>query len=102
MKTNNNSSECALKINQVLSIVLVLMILGTSMGMYTTNSAKIVAEVNENSIQEIQLAEVTETTSDERQFETTSRSAEERMVEEPQPTYISIEEIEISRDMDLT
>ena len=101
MKTTNNSSECALKINQVLSVTTVLMILGTSMGVYTTNSAKMVAEVNEDSVQEIQLAEVG-TTSNERQFETTSRGAEERIIEEPQPTYISIDEIEISRDMDLT
>ena len=104
MKINNNSSsEGALKIRGMISILITLVITGTSIGLYLPHTMQ-VASVNVEETEpttEIIVADAGQTTA-ERQLETTSRGSEERVIEEPKKQYISIDEIEISRDMDLT
>ena len=102
MKNNNNSSEGALKIKNTLIIFLVLLIIGMSIGFCRTNTIEVASEMKENNIsEEIIIADASQTTT-ERQLDVTSRGSEERVIEEPKKQYISIDEIEISRDMDLT
>ena len=104
MNTNTNSSEGALKFRNVLTIATTIVITGTYVGLYTANNLKLANNFKENENKteiEMQVAELPQTTN-ERQFATTSREAEERIIEEPKEEYISIDEIEISRNMDLT
>lgn len=103
METNLNSSECALKISRIIAIFVILVVTGTSIGLYTSNTTQIASVNEEKAIEmEVQVADVLQTTSVERNLNITSRNAGERVVEEPKVQYISIDEIEISRDMDLT
>lgn len=103
METNLNSSECALKISRIIAVFVIFVITGTSIGLYTSNTTQVASVDEEKTVEvEVQIADVI-TTSVERDLNTTSRSAGERVVEEePKVQYISIDEIEISRDMDLT
>lgn len=101
MNTNTNSSEAALKIKGVLPIVTTLVITGSCIGLNTTNTIKVASQIDESKAI-MQTMELAQATSTERELETTSREAEERIIEEPKEEYISIDEIEISRDMDLT
>lgn len=104
METNFNSSECALKINRIIAVFVILVITGTSIGLCTSNTMQVASIDDENVIEiELQIADVMQsTTTQERDLNATSRNAGERVIEEPKVQYISIDEIEISRDMDLT
>lgn len=101
----NNDTTCGLKIKQVIATLIILVITATigQMFIFKQENLQIAKEETlevENTIEKAKVE-----SSFEREIEVTSRSAEERIVEETieeQPQYISIEEITISRDMDLT
>lgn len=123
-----NDSKSALKIKQFITIFSIFILLGTSMQVFGNNQiiqmsiAKQKQETEKNNImvniQEEVLPNVQVADNYKRQIETTSRYAQERtktqnptqeeqtileeMIEEPQVTYIPIEEISISKNMDLT
>lgn len=96
MKSNG---ECALKIKQLLSILVVLLVLGTNIQFFVISKKEVAKEnLEQTNIihEEVEIAQITQ----ERENESTTRSLEERKIVEEK--YISIEEIIISRDMDLT
>lgn len=104
-------SKSALKIKQLISVFVIIMTLGTSIGLFETNE-------RENQIAKFEIKKETEkteeenikiakTTSNERNAKITSRSEVNRTANENKPAqavvkYVKIEEIKISRDMDLT
>ena len=101
----NNDTTCGLKIKQVIATLIILVMTATigQMFIFKQENLQIAKEETLEVENTIEKAEVE--SSFERETEVTSRSAEERIVEEnieEQPQYISIEEITISRDMDLT
>lgn len=98
-----NNSEGGLCIKQILAVVMTLVIVGSQIQLFVYKKQDIqvanIQEVEKNIMQEeIQVS------TQERETKTTTRSAEERIVEEKQeePKYITIEEIKISKDMDLS
>ncbi len=100
----NNDTTCGLKIKQVIATLIILVMTATIGQMFIFKQENLqIAEETLEVENTIEKAEVEN--SFERETEVTSRSSEERIVEEiieKQPQYISIEEITISRDMDLT
>lgn len=105
----NNDTTCGLKIKQVIATLIILVMTATigQMVIFKQENLQIAKEETLEVENTIEKAEVEN--SFERETEVTSRSSEERIVEETiketveeQPQYISIEEITISRDMDLT
>jgi len=106
METDSTS---VLKIKQVITLFLILMILSNSIQLFgfiqeKTQVAEIEIQekmISENEIEEIQVAD---TTTQERIETVTARSGEERILIEEivVEQYISIDEIIISKDMDLT
>lgn len=103
-----NDSNSGLKIKQIIGVIFTLIIVSTNMQAFikTNENIKVAKKENEqieqNTINQIQVA-----MTEERQTNSTTRGAEERVieekiVEEPKEQYITIEEIKISRDMDLT
>ena len=108
MNINSNSSDGALKIKEIFILIIILVIFGTCVSLYNANTIEVATVVSDNSNtqMEIQVASISQPTV-ERQFDLSSRSSGERTIEEvaieePKVEYISIDEIEISRDMDLT
>lgn len=105
MSISNNSSEGALKIREIFIFIIILTVLGTSISLFRTNKYKVAAKLDEDNEQlEIKVAEISRPTI-ERQIVSSTRYLGERSIEEPEEEkvhYISIDEIEISRDMDLT
>ena len=107
-----NNSTSGLKIKQVIATILILIILSANIQLFSFIQEKTqVAEIKEieqvkvleNNTEEVQVADVATVTSKERTSEVTARSAEERTLENKQEEkYITIEEITISRDMDLS
>lgn len=106
-------SKSALKIKQLISVFLIIMTLGTYIGLFKTNEREIQISKFETKkevekLQEKQQSiEVAQETSCEREIKVTSRSEanrNENQNEIPQAIvkYKNIEEITISRDMDLT
>lgn len=103
-----SDSKSGLKIKQIIMIVIIILVLGTSLRLFsfiqpTTQVAQIEIIPEENSIQEeIQVADINY----ERDVKTTTRSAQERTIEQveviEQKKYITIDEITISKNMDLT
>lgn len=96
----NNDTKGELKIKQIIATLIILVMTATISQVFIFKQEKIqVAKEEtleiENNIEKAELK-----SSFERETEVTSRSSEERIIEETQ--YISIEEITISRDMDLT
>ena len=97
-----NNSKSELKIKQIIGIVFILVLIATNMqaviktnnNMQTAKSKK--ENIEQNTINQIEVATI------ERELNTTTRASEERIIEEQQEKYISIEEIKISKDMDLT
>ena len=89
---------------QILGIVLTLVIMSTNIQLFISNKNIQLGDnqnqtIEENTTEQIQLA------AQEREIKTTTRSAEERIIEEQEiedTKYITIEEIKISKDMDLT
>lgn len=100
----NNDTTCGLKIKQIIATLIILVMTATIGQMFIFKQENLqIAEETLEVENTIEKAEVEN--SFERETEVTSRSSEERIVEEiieKQPQYISIEEITISRDMDLT
>jgi len=106
-----NDSKSGLKIKQIIGIIFTLIIVSTNMQAFIRTNKQIQlsnSENNEqNNTQQVQIA-----TTQEKQINTTTRSSEERIIEEQtnteetlqeeQEKYITIEEIEISKNMDLT
>ena len=92
MKSNSKSG---LKMKQIIGVVFTLIIMSTNIQLFMITDNK---EVNQNNNNE-QLT----IASEERQVETTTRQAEEReLKEKEEEKYITIDEITISRNMDLT
>ena len=99
-----NDSKSGLKMQQILGIVLTLVIMSTNIQLFISNKNIQLGynqnqSIEENTTEQIQLA------AQEREIKTTTRSAEERIIEEQEiedTKYITIEEIKISKDMDLT
>lgn len=99
-----NNSKSALKINHLLSILTILVVLGTSIQLFSKIQNKTEIAQESNVQEEVQVAQVTENY--ERDAQTTTRSEIERTSKQQEEIeevkYKSIEEITISRDMDLT
>lgn len=95
-----NNSECALKIKQSIIILIVLVILGTNIQLFGFSKLQVANNNKEEEAQEVQIAQVEQTDNIQRETEVTTRSSEERTVVEKQ--YITIDEITILKDMDLT
>lgn len=104
-------SKSALKIKQLISVFLIIMTLGTYIGLFRTNEREMqiskfeTKKEIEKLEEEKQTIEVAQETSYEREIKVTSRSEaqREKIAEEaPETKYISIEEIKISKDMDLS
>lgn len=102
-------SKSALKIKQLISVFLIIMTLGTYIGLFKTNERQIQISKFETKkeVEEQETIEVAQETSYERDMKVTSRSEVNRDKKEneiPQAVikYKKIEEITISRDMDLS
>ncbi len=105
-------SKSALKIKQLISVFLIIMTLGTYMGLFKTNERQIQISKFETKkeiekLEEQETIEVAQETIYEREMKVTSRSEINRDKKEneiPQAVvkYKKIEEITISRDMDLS
>lgn len=104
-------SKSALKIKQLISVFLIIMTLGTYIGLFKTNEREIqiskfeIKKEVEKLEEKQQPIEVAQEASYEREIKVTSRSEvqREKPTEEIQKVkYISIEEIKISKDMDLS
>lgn len=105
-------SKSALKIKQLISVFLIIMTLGTYMGLFKTNERQIQISKFETKkeiekLEEQETIEVAQEMIYERQMKVTSRSEVNRDKKEneiPQAVvkYKKIEEITISRDMDLS
>lgn len=105
-------SKSALKIKQLISVFLIIMTIGTYMGLFKTNERQIQISKFETKkeiekLEEQETIEVAQETIYERQMKVTSRSEVNRDKKEneiPQAVvkYKKIEEITISRDMDLS
>lgn len=93
-----NNSKSALKIRQVIASTMVFMILGSQIQLFISTKEKEIAKasIQENVVQEQQIAEHYE-----RNIETTARSESERKLE-TEVVYKTIDEITISKNMDLT
>lgn len=97
-----NNSNSALRINQVISVFTVLIVLGTSIQLFNIKPNNIEVALQNNIQEEVQVAQ-----SYERDAKVTTRTEVERGTEKHKPAeavvkYKTVEEIEISRDMDLT
>lgn len=103
-----NNSKSGLKMQQIIGIVFTLLIMSTNMQLFFTinKNTQIASNNNQEEIIENNIIqEQTQVAIQERETITTSRSSEERILEEQEiekPKYITIEEIKISKDMDLT
>ena len=97
MKTDSKSG---LKIKQIIGIIFTLIIVSANIQAFVrTNRNVQIANTQEETKKQITEEEIQVATK-EREISDTTRSAEERIIEEPK--YIKIEEIKISKDMDLT
>ena len=102
----NNDSTCGLKIKQIIAMLASLVIIATISQAFIFNQREIKVATEEIEVENIiEQAEVRNNF--ERKIEGTTRSSAERIIEENNQEeqavqYISIEEITISKDMDLT
>lgn len=97
-----NNSKSGLKINHIISVVLVLIILSSNIQLFGLTKQEIKEENNNNDIkEETQIADTYNRTS-----KVTSRSSVDRTKKEESKNegtkYISVDEITISKGMDLT
>lgn len=96
-----NNSKSALKITQVVSVFIMLVVLSTSIQLFNKKEGKgQIAQINEQ--EQVQIAKTYE-----REAKVTSRSEVTRTTNKNKPAeavikYIKIEEIKISKDMDLS
>lgn len=99
-----NNSKSGLRVQQILAVVFTLVIMSTNIQLFVSNKNIQLADtenqkIEENTIETMQVATT------ERKIEATTRSSGERIIKEQEIDnikYIAIEEIKISRDMDLT
>ena len=96
---NNNS---ALRINQVIAVFTVLIVLGTNIQLFNIRPNNVKLSVQNSIQEEVKLAQTYE-----REVKVTARTEIDRSLRsekpaEPEVKYKKIEEIEISRNMDLT
>ena len=99
-----NNSKSGLRMQQILGVVFTLLIMSTNIQLFVSNK-NIQLGDNQNQTIEENTIETLQVATQERETKTTTRSAEERVIEEQEieePKYITIGEIKISRDMDLT
>lgn len=108
MKSDSNSG---LYIKQIIVILIILVTVSTSIQLFIYRNTNVeVANTNinvEEKIIENVLENIIEEKTEiarryERELESTTRGSKERILEEEKETYISIDEIEISFNMDLT
>lgn len=113
-KTENSKTE--LSIQQIIIVSIILLVLSFSAGIANSKMRIEVASSKEQELTELESNQeaIQVAQASERDVQTISRESEERVVTETQyqeeteiiaedvPTYISIEEITVSKDMDLT
>lgn len=97
-----NNSKSGLKIKQIISVVLVLIVLSSNIHLFAFTKEEIKEENNNNNIEEnLQVADTYN-----RQKDVTSRTGVDRTKkdenENNEINYIQVDEIKISKDMDLT
>lgn len=103
-----NNSKSGLRMQQIIGVVLTLIIMSANIQLFVPINKSIQISSNNNQEEIIEnniIQEETKIATQEREIKTTSRSSEERIIEEQEiedTKYITIEEIKISRDMDLT
>ena len=103
-----NNSKSGLRMQQIIGVVLTLIIMSANIQLFVPINKSIQISSNNNQEEIIEnniIQEETKIATQEREIKTTSRSSEERIIEEKEiedTKYITIEEIKISRDMDLT
>lgn len=97
-----NDSKSGLKMQQILAVVFTIIIMSTNIQLFISNKNIQLGQkqiIEENKIEQIQVAE-------QERIITTTRSSEERNIKKQEEieeqAYITIEEIKISKDMDLT
>ena len=97
-----NDSKSGLKMQQIIGVVITLIIVSTNILAFIRTNKNIQLANKQN--EEINTVEQVQVATQEKEIETTTRSSEERIIEEQKEeiNYITIEEIEISRNMDLT
>ena len=97
-----NDSKSGLKMQQILGVVFTLIILSTNIHAFTKINQNIQTANKQN--EEINTEGQIQVATQEREIKTSTRAMQERIIEEKQEEikYITIEEIEISRNMDLT
>lgn len=101
-----NNSKSGLKINQIIAIALMLMVLSSKLPLFIPTNEKMqtvgdnhqeVLPIENNIQEEVKIADQYE-----REMNTTSRSLGKRKEQTEEVTYRSIDEITISKNMDLT
>lgn len=97
-----NNSKSALRISQVISVLTVLVVLGTSIQLFNIRPNNIEVAVKNNIQKKIEVAQTYE-----RDVKITTRSEVDRTLGNKKPAeavvkYKTIEEVEISRNMDLS
>lgn len=99
-----NNSKSGLKIKQIIVMLPILIILSTNLQLFIFSKSNNSKTVEIDTEEKAQIAEQDMIYNSERNIETTSRSNIERKPIENsnEETYISIEEITISKNMDLT
>lgn len=99
-----NNSKSALKIKQIIVIVPILIVLSINLQLFIFSKSNNSKTVEIDTEEKAHISEADIIDNNERKIETTSRSNIERKPVENsnEETYISIEEITISKNMDLT
>ena len=97
-----NNSKSALKIRQILASVIVFMLLGSQVQLFISTKEKGKEEITKESVQENIIQEEQIADYYERNIEVTSRSSTDRVAAVKEVTYKTIDQIKISKDMDLT
>lgn len=101
-----NNSKSGFKIKHIITLVFVAVVLSTQtqLFIFAQEKIKIANRKQTQPIENIELEEETQIASNyERDMKTVSRSSQQRDVEEKEENrYITIEEIKISKNMDLT
>lgn len=102
-----NNSKSGLKMQQIIGVVFILLIMSANIQLFVPINKNVQIASNNNQEETVEnniIQEEIQVATQERETQTTTRASEERIVEEKQeePKYISIEEIKISKDMDLT
>lgn len=99
-----NNSKSGLKMQQILGVVFTLIIMSTNIQLFILNK-NVQIGYNQNKIAQENETQELQILAQERNIKTTTRSAQERIIEKQdieEPQYITIEEIKISKNMDLT